>query len=87
MPIDPKIVQNLIEKSLPGAQVAVQDLAGDGDHLQAVVISTLFEGKGLLEQHQMVYAPLKEALKEQLHALALKTYSPQQWEKFGKNKN
>ena len=45
------------------------------------LITNLFEGKTLLEQHQMVYSPLRETLKEQLHALALKTYTPEQWKK------
>ena len=81
MPINPKEVETLIKNSLPSSEVVVEDLVGDGDHLQAIVISNLFEGKTLLEQHQMVYASLKETLKEQLHALALKTYTPEQWKK------
>lgn len=83
MPMNPKMVEELIAKGLPGSQVTVQDLVGDGDHLEAVVVSPLFEGKGLLEQHQMVYGALKGALKENLHALALKTYTPEQWKKAG----
>jgi acid stress-induced BolA-like protein IbaG/YrbA len=79
MPMDPHEIQQIIENALPGAKVAVQDTVGDGDHLQAVVISKLFEGKSLLQQHQMVYAPLRETLKEKLHALGLKTYTPEQW--------
>src|SRR3990167_8305207 len=55
MPMNPRQVEELISKELPGCEVTVQDLVGDGDHLQAVVVSSLFEGKGLLEQHQMVY--------------------------------
>ncbi|MFO1518580.1 MAG: BolA family transcriptional regulator [bacterium] len=79
--MDTREIQKLIEQALPGAQVAVQDLVGDGDHLQATVVTPLFEGKTLLQQHQMVYSPLREALKEKLHALALKTYTPEQWSK------
>lgn len=81
MPINPKELEIIIKNSLPGSEVRVDDLVGDGDHLQAIVVSNLFEGKTLLEQHQMVYAPLRETLKEQLHALALKTYTPEQWKK------
>ena len=84
MPMNPRQVEELISKELPGCEVTVQDLVGDGDHLQAVVVSSLFEGKGLLEQHQMVYGALKGVLKETLHALALKTYTPEQWKKFGR---
>lgn len=81
MPMDIREIQHLIEKALPGAQVMVQDLVGDGDHLQAIVISDRFEGKTLLQQHQMVYTPLRETLKDRLHALGLKTYTPEQWKK------
>lgn len=77
----PKEIEAMILNALPGAEVVVEDLVGDGDHLQAIVISDLFQGKTLLEQHQMVYKALKETLKEQLHALALKTYTVEQWKK------
>ncbi len=79
MPMDTREIQVIIEKALPGASVVVEDLVGDGDHLQATVVSELFEGKTLLQQHQLVYSPLKETLKEKLHALGLKTYTPSQW--------
>jgi len=81
MPMDTQVIQQILEKSFPGAKVEVIDLVGDGDHLQALVISDLFESKTLLQQHQMVYGVLKEILKDQLHALALKTYTPEQWRK------
>ncbi len=81
MPMPPKEIETMILNALPGAEVVVEDLVGDGDHLQAIVISDLFQGKTLLEQHQMVYQALKEILKEQLHALALKTYTVEQWKK------
>ena len=81
MPMNTTEIQQIIEKALPGAHVEVQDMVGDGDHLQALVISELFEGKTLLQQHQMVYGPLRETLKEKLHALGLKTYTPEQWKK------
>lgn len=81
MPMPPKEIETMILNALPGAEVVVEDLVGDGDHLQAIVISDLFQGKTLLEQHQMVYKALKETLKEQLHALALKTYTVEQWKK------
>ncbi len=81
MPMDTQDIQKMIETALPGAQVFVEDLVGDGDHLQAIVISELFQGKTLLQQHQMIYTPLREILKENLHALGLKTYTPEQWSK------
>lgn len=85
MPMDTNEIQAMIEKALPNSTVIVEDLVGDGDHLQATVISDLFEGKTLLQQHQMVYNPLRETLKEKLHALGLKTYTIEEWKK-GKGK-
>lgn len=82
--LDPKTVAERIVGALPGAQVQVKDLTGNGDHFEARVVSTAFEGKTMIEQHQLVYAPLQDVLKTgELHALALKTYTPDQWKKFG----
>lgn len=64
--------------------VEAQDLTGGGDHWQVIIVSSAFEGKGLVEQHRMVNEALKEPMGDQrIHALALKTYSPAQWEKLG----
>ncbi|NER21826.1 MAG: BolA family transcriptional regulator [Symploca sp. SIO1B1] len=72
-------VEEMIKTELPDAQVMVQDLGG-GDHLQAIVISSEFEGKTLVKQHQLVYAAVQEAMAtEAIHALALKTYTPEAW--------
>jgi acid stress-induced BolA-like protein IbaG/YrbA len=72
-----------IEQGLPGSEVEIRDLTGTGDHFEARVVSPAFGGKSLIEQHQLVYAPLQDLLKTgELHALALKTYSPEQWAKF-----
>ena len=71
----------MIQAGLPGAQVQVQDLTGGGDHYQATVISSAFTGKSLVQQHQLVYGTVKQVMAtEELHALALKTYSPEKWE-------
>jgi acid stress-induced BolA-like protein IbaG/YrbA len=73
-------IKSTLEKALPGAAVEVQDLTGGGDHFQVVVVSSLFSGKTLLDQHQMVYGALRDALgNERIHALALKTYTPEAW--------
>jgi acid stress-induced BolA-like protein IbaG/YrbA len=73
-------VQSMIQATLPDAQVTIEDLTGGGDHLQATVISTAFEGQSRVKQHQMVYGALQEALaSEAIHALALKTYTPATW--------
>ncbi|MFN0061096.1 MAG: BolA family protein [Myxococcaceae bacterium] len=71
----------LIETALPGAQVSIRDLNGTGNHFEARVVSPLFLGKTMLEQHQLVYAPLQSLLDSgEVHALALRTYSPEQWQ-------
>lgn len=73
-------VADLIKSQLPDAQVEVRDLTGGGDHLEAVVISAEFNGKTRVKQHQLVYGALQEALaSEAIHALALQTYTPEDW--------
>jgi acid stress-induced BolA-like protein IbaG/YrbA len=76
--MDPKEIKSMIENGLPGSIV---DVEGDGTHFEAVVIYSEFEGKGLLERHQIVYNALGEAMKQRIHALSLKTYTPAQWGK------
>ncbi len=62
----------------------VVDYTGTGDHFEATVVSASFAGKSMIEQHQAVYAPVQDLLKTgELHALKLKTYTPEQWQKFG----
>ncbi|NEP02978.1 MAG: BolA family transcriptional regulator [Symploca sp. SIO2E9] len=78
--ISPEQVETMIKSQLPDAQVQIQDLTGGGDHLQAIVVSAQFEGKTLIKQHQLVYAALQEAMAtEAIHALAIKTYTPEAW--------
>ncbi len=82
--ITPQEIKETLSKSLPVSLVEAQDLTGGGDHWQVIIVSSAFEGKGLVEQHRMVNEALKEAIGDQrIHALALKTYSPAQWEKLG----
>ena len=74
--ITKKEVINLITKKLPSAQVSVENLKGN-DHLQVTVIASQFNGLSLVKQHQLVYAALKAELSsEAIHALALKTGTP-----------
>ena len=73
-------VEAMIREKLPDARVVVKDLTGGGDHLEAVVVSSEFEGKTRVKQHQLVYSALQEAMaSEAIHALALKTYTPEAW--------
>ena len=73
-------VKEIIEKAVPASRAYVLDPMGDGEHLQAIVVSPSFEGLMLVKQHQMVMKPLKEALASSVHALALKTFTPAKWE-------
>ena len=66
-------IKEKIERGLPHAKVDVLDPRKDGKHIKAIVIYSGFKGKSLVEQHQMVYATLREELKEELHALGLET--------------
>lgn len=78
--VSPDQVAAQIKAGLPDAEVQVQDLTGGGDHYQVVVVSSAFEGKGLVQQHQLVYSTLKNAMSsEAIHALSMKTYTPQAW--------
>lgn len=72
-------VKQLIEKNVPGSTAYVLDPMNDGEHLQAMVVSPAFAGLMLVKQHQMVMKPLKEAFATSVHALALKTFTPQKW--------
>ena len=69
-------IEALIKAALPDATVTIQDLAGDGDHYAAVVVSEAFRGKSRVQQHQIVYADLRGRMGGELHALALQTSSP-----------
>jgi acid stress-induced BolA-like protein IbaG/YrbA len=73
-------VVTMIQSGLPDAQVQVNDLTGGGDHFEVTVISTEFAGRTLVQQHQLVYRAVQSAMSsEAIHALALKTYTPESW--------
>ncbi len=76
MPMLPEEIECLIKAALPDAEIAIQDLAGDGDHYSATVVSEAFRGKSRVQQHQMVYAALQGHMGGTLHALALQTKVP-----------
>ena len=84
MMITPEEIKETVAKAIPVQLIETQDLTGGGDHWQLIVVSPAFEGKGLIDQHRMVNEALKVPMADQrIHALALKTYSPEQWEKLG----
>jgi len=69
-------IERLIKDRFPDATVQIEDLAGDGDHYAATVVSEEFRGKSRVQQHQMVYDALQGNMGGALHALALKTAAP-----------
>lgn len=78
--VSPEQVQAMIEAQLSDAQVQVQDLTGTRDHYQVTVVSSQFEGLPRVRQHQLVYGALQEAMStEAIHALTMKTYTPEAW--------
>ena len=70
-------IEALIKAALPDASVKIDDLAGDGDHYAASVVSEMFRGKSRVQQHQIVYAALRGRMGGELHALALQTSAPE----------
>lgn len=76
MPMPASDIEQLIKTALPDATVVIEDLAGDGDHYAARIVSEAFRGKTRLQQHQMVYAALQGNMGGVLHALALHTSAP-----------
>ena len=69
-------IERLIKAGLPHAQVTIRDLAGDGDHYEAHVVSKLFKDKTRVQQHKTVYDALGGRMGEALHSLALQTSIP-----------
>ncbi|MCB2074798.1 MAG: BolA family transcriptional regulator [Novosphingobium sp.] len=69
-------IEALIRGAIPDAQVTITDLAGDGDHYAAHVVSAAFEGKNRVQRHKMVYAALGERMGNELHALQVTTDIP-----------
>jgi len=73
MAMNVKDIEALIKKKLPDAKIVIKDLVGDNNHFSAEIVSKEFNGKSRIEQHKMVYNALSEELKEDLHALSIKT--------------
>ena len=70
-------IANLIREGMPGAQV---DVTGNGSHFEAVVVSDLFTGKSPLQRQRLVMATVKPQIESgELHALSIKTFTPEQW--------
>ncbi len=79
--VDPAVVEERIRAGVTGVEhLKIVDLTGTRDHYEATIVSAEFDGKTLIEQHQLVYAALGELMSGPVHALALKTYTPKQWQ-------
>lgn len=76
MPMAAADIEAMIKAALPDATVEITDLAGDGDHYQARVVSAAFKGLPRVRQHQLVYGALQGRMGGELHALALTTAVP-----------
>jgi stress-induced morphogen len=76
MPVAKDDLERMLKDSFPDADVRIDDLAGDGDHYRAVIVSEAFRGKTRIQQHQLVYAALGGRMGGELHALALTTSAP-----------
>jgi acid stress-induced BolA-like protein IbaG/YrbA len=73
---DPQQIESWIKESFPCEHVEV---AGDGQHFEAVIVSAAFRGKSRVQQHQLVYGALGERMRAEIHALSMKTLTPEDW--------
>lgn len=80
--IEAETVHQLLVAAFPDADVELVDLTGTKDHYQARIVSSAFSGKTPVQQHQLVYQALGDAMHGPIHALALKTYTPEAWAKL-----
>lgn len=76
--VTPEQIKQWIEAGLPGSRVEIE---GDGRHFQAIVLCGDFAGKTRIQQHQMVYHALGDKMKAEIHALSLRTLTPEQWDR------
>jgi acid stress-induced BolA-like protein IbaG/YrbA len=76
--MEPQIIKELIEAGLPNADIIVE--GEDGTHFRARIVSELFADKTMVQQHQMVYKTLGDKMGNDIHALSIQTYTPEEWE-------
>jgi stress-induced morphogen len=85
--IAPNEVERLLKARFGDAELELIDLTGTHDHYQARIVSSAFGGKTLIEQHQLVYQALGSLMSGPIHALALRTYTPEAWAKVSGGSN
>lgn len=78
--VTPEQIQGYIRK---GLECEVLEVSGDGQHFEAVIVSAAFQGKSRVQRHQLVYAVLGERMREEIHALSMKTQTPDEWKASG----
>lgn len=78
--VTPEKLKGYIEQGLSCEHLSV---AGDGQHFEAVIVSTAFQGKSRVQRHQVVYAALGDRMREEVHALSMKTLTPEEWKAAG----
>ncbi len=78
MPMTQTALETELREAFPDADIRIEDLAGDGDHYRARIVSSAFSGVPRVRRHQLVYAALKGKVGGELHALALETLAPDQ---------
>ncbi|MCG8325943.1 MAG: BolA/IbaG family iron-sulfur metabolism protein [Thiotrichales bacterium] len=81
--MSPEQIKQMIELGLPGSRARVE--GDDGTHFQAVIICAAFAGKSTLQQHQLVYQALGNAMGTDIHALSMQTWTPEDWEASGQS--
>jgi acid stress-induced BolA-like protein IbaG/YrbA len=74
--VEPRSIEDSIRAGLPVTHLEVR---GDGAHFEAIIVSPKFAGLNRVRQHQLVYAALGERMREEIHALSMKTFSPEEW--------
>ena len=74
--VEPASIEKSIRDGLP---VTPLEVRGDGAHFEAIIVSPSFAGLNRVRQHQLVYAALGERMREEIHALSMKTFSPEEW--------
>jgi acid stress-induced BolA-like protein IbaG/YrbA len=74
--VSPQDIERWIAAGLPCEKIEVK---GDGQHFEAIIVSGEFRGKNMVQQHQLVYKALGDRMREEIHALSMKTFTPEDW--------
>ena len=78
--VTPEMVRNYIEQGIDCVELQVN---GDGQHFEALIVAAAFEGKSRVQRHQLVYRALGDRMRQEIHALSMRTLTPQEWREAG----